>query len=267
MNDNLLGNIGRTLPMKQAFCAHFLRGIDEVVAVTDEMRNWLSRPRHERAVLCADRMIDDVEKLLKKYHDTPKGSESGIHAPLPVILIAFAKDHQAIEPDRNRATPNPEMVQLAENGEFYKMRTDFVSQRVQVAFFAHTSETAKAMTSQMRLYFQRFDQVHFPVAWRFGGYDFELTATMTDMPPSDDLADLADRTNLTVLTWTFQIEYQIPYLSAPVPHETTPNGKLKGFEPLNRVHFDVNGKRGDDVVNGVVDSTPNQAKHGDWWEN
>ena len=64
--NNLLGNVGRILPIKQAFAAHLLNGIDEIIPVTDEMKKWLVRPRETRALLCADRMIDDVEKLLKK---------------------------------------------------------------------------------------------------------------------------------------------------------------------------------------------------------
>lgn len=262
MND-LKDNIGRILPIKQAFAAHLLRGIDEIVPVTDEMKKWLTRPRETRALLCADRMIDDVEKLLKKYHDTPKGSENGIHAPLPVMLVAFGKDAPPISADRNRLLPNPKMVQLAENGEFYQMRTDFIEQRVQIAFFAHTSETAKAMTSQMRLYLARFNQFQFPVAWRFGGYDFELFANLTEMPASDELADLADRTNLTVLTWTLTLECQIPYLNAPQPHELTDDGKhLKGYPPLARVHFNVSDKA--HTAQGLVDTTPQQPEHGNW---
>lgn len=267
MNVNLLGNIGRILPIKQAFAAHLLRGIDEIIPVTDEMRNWLARPREQRAFLCADRMIDDVEKLLKKYHDTPKGSLNGIHAPLPVMLVAFGKDAPPIAADRNSLLPNPQLVQLAENGEYYKMRCDFVEQRVQIAFFAHTSETAKAMTSQMRLYLARFARFQFPVMWQFGGYNFELSANLTDVPAGDELADLSDRTNLTVLTWTITLECQIPYLTAPQPHQLTDDGThLKGYPPLQRVYFDVNGKNHDDVMTGIVDDTPNQLAHGDWQE-
>lgn len=261
--NNFLGNIGRTLPVKQAFAAHLLRGVDEILPVTNEMKNWLKRPRETRALLCADRMIDDVEKLLKKYHNTQKDSSNGIHAPLPVILVAFGKEASPIASDRNRLLPNPQLIQLAENGEYYKMRCDFIEQRVQIAFFAHTSETAKAMTSQMRLYLAQFCQFQFPVAWQFGGYDFELSANLTEMPASDELADLADRTNLTVLTWTLTLECQIPYLTAPQPHELTDDGKnLKGYPPLLRVHFDVNDKA--NIVQGLVDDTLQQPEHGDW---
>ncbi len=265
MKNDLLGTIGRTLPIKQAFAGHFLRGIDEIVPVTDEMVKWLSRPRESLALVCADRMIDDVEKLLKKYHDTSKGSSNGIHAPFPVILVAFGKDAPPIAADRNRLLPNPQLVQLAEHGEYYKMRCDFIEQRVQIAFFAHTSETAKAMTSQMRLYFARFRNFHFPIKWQFGGYDFELIGNITEMPASDELADLSDRTNLTILTWTLVIECQVPYLTAPTPHELTDDGNyLKGYKALNRVDFDVNGRNHDDLTVGIVDDTPQQLIHGEW---
>ena len=155
------------------------------------------------------------------------------------------------------------MIQLAERGEYYKMRCDCIEQRVQVAFFAHTSETAKAMTSQMRLFLARFRQFQFPVVWQFGGYTFELTANLNDVPATDELADLADRTNLTVLTWTLMLECQIPYLAAPQPYKLTDNGKhLKGYPSLERVHFDIGDNA--NILCGLVDDTPQQPGHGDW---
>lgn len=237
-------NIGRILPIKQSFVEHFLKGIDEIIPVNDEMQNWLNRDRSLRAVICADRMVDDVEKLLKKYHDTAKGSENGINAPLPIVLIAFAKDAQPISADRNRALPNPQYAQLVENGEWYQMRSDFVEQRVQIAFLSHTSSTAKSMTSQMRLYFSRFNQYRFPIKWHFGGYDFVLSGCLNEIPVSDDLADLPERTNLTILTWTLTLEVQIPYLTAPMPHTFTADGKIKGYAVIESVDLTTQPKKG-----------------------
>lgn len=235
----MINTTGRTLPIKEAFARHFLRGIDEAYAATEEMRDWLNRDRATRALLCADRMIDDAEKLLNSYQEKNKGQEKGLHTPLPVILIAFGRDTQPASPDRLRPLPNPEYVQLAEQGETYQWRVDFVEQRVQIAFFAHTAETARAMTSQMRLFFQRYGNNRFPVRWQFGGYEFDLTASIQDLPASDDIADLDGRTNLTVLTWTFTLDYQIPHITAPTPHELTNSGKIRGFKVVTQTGVEV----------------------------
>lgn len=258
-------NIGRDFAIKEAFARHFLKGIDEVMPVTREMESWLGRERQYRAAVCADRMIDDVEKLLAKYHQSANGAENGINSPLPMILIAFAKDNQPIAPDKGFALANPRMVQLAENGEHYKMRVDHIEKRVQIAFLAHTSETAKAMTSQMRLYFQRYGKYRFPVSWHFGGYDFTLTASLQEIPVTDDLADLPERTNLTVLTWNLILQCQIPYLSAPLPAEYTDDGKRKGYGTLTRVEFEFHGKQtADGISDGTVDTETPHPIHGVW---
>lgn len=104
--------------------------------------------------------------------------------------------------------------------------------------------------------------------WQFGGYDFQLTAALPEVPASDDLADLADRSNLTVLTWSLNLECQIPYLSAPMPHELTDDGKhLKGYQTIKRVDLYLHHNNHKNVfTHGVVDKTPHQPPHGDWTE-
>ena len=257
-------NIGRVLPIKKAFIEHFGRGVDEIIPVTKALQIWQARARETRVIICADRMVDDVKKLLDKYHQVGnKQSDKGIHSPLPVMLIAFGRDMDTIDPTKGNMLANEQVVQLVKNGEYYKMRTDFVSLRVQVAFMAHESETAKAMTSQMRLYFGRFNHNRFPIQWHFGGNDFLLSGSLDDLPVSDDLADLPDRTNITCLTWNLSINAQIPYLNAPKPYQYNENGLLKGYPLLNRVDVDLNEK-GRDLTNGVIDVKEPLPIFGKW---
>lgn len=225
-------NIGRDLPLKTAFANHWVKAMGEILPVTRELENLIARKPEHRAYIVADRMIDDVEKLLAKYHQSEKDGEYGIHAPLPVMLIAFAKDNNPISKDRGRASARWEYVQLDCSGDksapFYKWRLDYVEKRVQIAFFAKTSESAKSITSQMRLFLQRFQNYRFPVTWHFGGYDFNLTATIQEIPVVDMVADLPNRQNLTVLTWDLIVEFQIPYIQAPRPLMIIQDGKHKG---------------------------------------
>lgn len=236
-------NIGLTQPIKKAFIEHFGRGIDEINPVTHALKVWQTRARETRLIICADRMVDDVQKLLSKYHQSGnKQSDKGIHSPLPVMLMAFARDVSTIDSAKGNMLANEQMVQLSQNGEYYKMRTDFISLRVQIAFMAHEAESAKALTSQMRLYFGRFNNNRFPIQWHFGGNDFTLSGSFDELPTSDDLADLPERSNITCLIWNANINAQIPYLSAPQPHEYLENGVLKGYPLLESVQADIHDK-------------------------
>lgn len=230
-------NIGRSFAIKEAFVAHLMRGVDEIIPTDQAIQTWLNRERHTRVAICADRMIDDVQKLLAQYR---QGGKNGIHAPIPMILVAFGKDFQAVEATKSLSTPNHDYVQFEPHGQVYKMRTDHILMRCQLAFFAHTSETAKSITSQLRLYFSRFQKYRFPVHWHFGGYDFDLTASLQEPPFSDEIADLPERGNLTVLTWTINIQAQMPYLNAPMPHTLTIDGKIKGYLGVQTVHLSHN---------------------------
>lgn len=253
--------IGRDIPLKEAFVRHFLDGVAEIIPVTRELENLKARNPAFRVVVCAERMVDDVAKMMDKYHQSAKDADSGIHAPLPVILLAFAKDHQPIAPDKGMAVADPHITPLVQGGNWYAMRTDFVERRVQVAFIAHEGESARAMTSQMRLYFLRYGKMRFPVWWHFGGQDFDLTAAVQDLPASDDLADLPDRSNLTVLLWNLTVQYQIPYLFAPEPAKYGQDGKRIGIVPVRQVDLSLNR-----TDNGVVRSSDSDAVplHGTW---
>lgn len=231
-------NIGRDFAFKEAFIRHLLKATDEIIPVTKELQVYMQRDRTHRVAVCADRMIDDAQKLLDKYNQTLKGANHGIHSPLPVILVAFSKDNQPIAADRGEALSYPRLMQLGDEfSQYYKMRMDHVEKRVQIAFFAHTSETAKSLTSQIRLYFQRFNYYRYPIAWHFGGYDFELTGSFQEFPVPDEVADLAERTNLTILVWNLTAQFQIPYLTAPEPHEYIQDNEgrevLKGYYFVN----------------------------------
>lgn len=229
-------NIGRDFVVKEAFAKHLLNAVDTVIPVTRELEAFMQRERSYRVAVCADRMVDDAAKLLEKYNQEVKNGQYGIHSPLPVILVAFAKDNQPISVDRGMALPNPKMTQLGDkDSQWYSIRTDHIEKRVQLAFFAHTSESAKAITSQVRLFFQRYGNYRFPVKWHFGGYDFDLTASFQDIPVTDDVADFPERTNLTVLLWNLTLQFQMPYLEAPKPHvyitDSMGNRVLRGYSP------------------------------------
>lgn len=260
-------NIGRDFAIKEAFAKHFMLGIDEIVPVTRELSVYNNRKREERAAICPDRLVDDARKFLNKYHQEKKNGQTGIHAPLPMIFVAFGKDNNPIDPAKGKALPDFRMVQLGNaESEWYKIRLDHIEKRVQIAFFAHTSETAKAMTSQMRLYLQRYRNRMFPIAWHFGGYDFELTGSFDEVPVMDEVADFPERENLTVLIWNLTVHAQIPYLNAPEPAEYI-SDKRKGYGTVQRVNFDVNGvPLSDDIMIGVVNTNKPEPKHGEWRE-
>ncbi len=237
-------SIGRMEPVKAAFLQYLLKGVDELIPVTPALVAYSKRQRETKVGVCPARMVDQVEELLKQYQRSPNddsATRKGINAPLPVLLVAFAKDANPIAPDRGISIPNEQWVRLENDpfAELYRMRLDHVENRVQIAFIAHEDESTKALTSQMRLYLQKFSNHRWPIEWHFGGNDFSTTCSLESYEPMDEVADLPDRTNLTILLWNITLNFQIPYLRAPDNDKYNKDGKRVGYTPVREVNVTV----------------------------
>lgn len=208
-------NLGRFDVVKTAFAAHILKGLDSLMPVTPAMEAYGQRERMTKLAVCQDRMVDKAEELLAQYQ---KAGASNLNAPLPVVLLAFAKETDPIAPDRGQPVPNPVTIALNDSPDptYYKARFDHVEARAQLAYVAHESETARAMVSQMRLYLNSFRAHRWPLHWQYKGQPFTTTCTLESYEPMGEPVDM-ERTNITMLLWNVTLNFQMPYLDDKVP--------------------------------------------------
>lgn len=235
------GNTGRFLTVKTAFNRHLLNAVASIQPSTREIEPFVRRSADGKVKIADGRMIDAAQDLLDSYRKKDNSGEQGINAPLPVIIVAFAHDANPIAPDRGYSVANNQLVTFEANDRqyHYRMRLAHLENRVQVAFFAETIETAKAMTTQVRLWFQQFGKRRFPIEWKFGGHTFELTGTFEDIEPADEIADLGERTDVVAAIWNLNVNFQMPYLSAPEPYQFDENGYLIGYPLVKDVFMDI----------------------------
>ena len=209
-------NLGRYDVVKSAFAQHILTGLETIASVTPALEVYQSRiPAHKLAI-CPDRMVDKAEELLAQYQ---KSGQTNLAAPLPMVLMAFAKDLNPIAPERGQSIANPVTVALKDEDvtQYYKARFDHVEARVQLAYIAHESETARAMTSQMRLYLNTFEAHRWPLHWQFKDQSFTSTCSLESYEPMDEVVEIDGRTNITLLVWNLTLNFQLPYLTDKVP--------------------------------------------------
>lgn len=213
-------NLGRYEVIKAAFAAHILSGLHGLQPVTPALSGYVQREPMGKLAVCQDRMVDKAEELLAQYQ---RAGGQAMGAPLPMVLLAFAKDLNSISPDRGQSVSDPVLLAVSDQStarpypRHYRARFDHVEARVQLAFIAHESETARAMTSQMRLYINQFTTHRWPLQWRHAGEAFTTTGSLESYEPMDEAVDVAGRTNLTVLVWNLTLNAQLPYLEGDVP--------------------------------------------------
>ncbi|TDR30690.1 hypothetical protein [Hydromonas duriensis] len=209
-------NLGRYDVIKSAFAAYILKGLNRLLPVTPALQAYQQRQDMAKLAVCEDRMVDKAEELLAQYQKT---GTRHLEAPLPVVLLAFAKEMSPIAPDRGQSIANPVIVSLTEapTVTYYKARFDHVEARAQLAYVTHESETARAMVSQMRLYLNAFESHRWPIVWTHNGQTFTTTCSLESYEPMDEPVDVEGRNNLSILVWNLTLNCQMPYLDDHVP--------------------------------------------------
>ena len=267
------GNIGRFLAVKQAFNRHLMNAVREIMPATKNLEEFVLRPEKYRLMQADDRMVDKVEDLLSAYQKAENGGHAGLNAPLPVVVVAYAKDSTVSEVTLGRGVYEPHQVAFEADGKkyFYKMKTTHMENRVQVCFIGHDSETVRAMTSQMRLYFQGYLKRIFPICWQWNGFDFQLSGNISDVDFIDSVVDVDERTNLSIVVWDFSIRFQMPYIIAPKDAVLDDSGRLKGDEVIKDIVIGIDVAKGKAEAGkvrmntGYIDSdTQQHLPYGKW---
>lgn len=247
-------NLGRAKAVREAFIKHVMTGIDQLMPITDQLAKMIERPRETRMAVCPARMVDDVNKMLDQYQRASNGGAgAAINAPLPVVLLAFAKGMNPITVDRGRSLADINEVMLRDDsGAYYPVKMAHNEWRVQLCFIAHEQETAIAITNQLRLYIQEFQNKRWPIEWHHDGNEFTTTCSLDNYEPMDDPVDVPDRTNLIIYVWDLTLTFQMPFVYG------TPKGTVQ------QVNMDIDGKHDQHINGGYVNGNDGQLPHGEW---
>lgn len=230
-------NTGRSIQVKEAFARYLLSGIDEFLPLTPALERYIQRDRKFKLMVCPSRMIDDVQDMLNTYRRSNDETGRAIDSPLPVIFLAFAKETAPIPTDRGRSVADPQTLKLSKDSEFYRVRMQHKEWRCQLAFIAHEHETAQAMTDQLRLFIQRFENHRWKIDWHHDGIDFQTTCTLEEgFEPADMVVDVdGGRKNSIIYTWDLNLNFILPFVDeVPVrvlQNETTKVQVNAGFKP------------------------------------
>ena len=148
------------------------------------------------------------------------------------MFIAFAKETAPIPADRGRSVADVQNLELTEKSGYYNVRMQHKEWRCQLVFIAHEHETATAMTDQMRLYIQRFNNHRWPIDWHHDGHDFQTLGTFEDgFEPADMVIDVdGGRKNLIIYAWDLTLNYVLPFIGAKV---TSVNARSTGITVVN----------------------------------
>lgn len=246
-------NLGRAKAVREAFIKHIMTGIDGLMPITDQLAKMIERPRETRMAVCPARMVDDVNKMLDQYQRASDANGAAINAPLPVVLLAFAKGVNPITVDRGRSFADIKDVMLRDDsGTYYPVKISHNEWRVQLCFIAHEQETAIAITNQLRLYIQEFQNKRWPIEWHHDGNEFTTTCSLDNYEPMDDSVDVSDRTNLIIYVWDLTLTFQMPFVYSD------PKGAIK------RINMDLHDPQDQHINGGFVDLDLDQLPYGEW---
>lgn len=208
-------------PVKAAFGESLGRFFASgVVPTTKYLDEYAKRPL-SRAILWAPaRMVDLAEEMLASWQrDDSRGDPTSPYT-MPIILAAMAKDATQSTPDAGKSLATPEYVVIDGDPKdrLFLLRTFTADIRAQLAIAAHDEGTARALASQVLLWFEAMPNRSFPATYRFAGFDlcWPVTVVLPDMPAS---LVPTDHKNLTLLTLDLTVRANVPLYQAPKPGE------------------------------------------------
>ena len=191
-----------------------------VVPTTKYLTEYAKRPLSKAILWAPGRMVDLAEDMLAAWmRDDSRGDPTSPYT-MPIILAALAKDATQSQPDTGKSMASHEYVVIDGDPKdrLFLLRTFSADIRAQLAIAAHDEPTARALASQLLLWFEALPNRSFPATYRFAGIDLDwpVQVALPDMPAS---LVPTDAKNLTLLTLDLTLRANVPLYQAPKPGE------------------------------------------------
>lgn len=216
---------GDFFPLKQAFSEYMVRWYETLYPDTKAIEEFVGRGLPRSIVWAADRMVDQVEDMLKSYQKNsntvvPGDVSPGRNALFPVVILGMAKDYMPAGPDQGGRQVGRRLIQIEEGGSIYGYRQAMGEIRVQVVMMAAESASARSMASQFSLFVGEIPNRRFYAKHTFGQYEVVMPC-MLETPDIMFSIIPTDNQNMTVLACDLTLKTVTPYFDAP--REGQPN--------------------------------------------
>lgn len=210
---------GDFFPLKVGFSEYMVRWYRALYPDTAAVKEFVERGESRSIVWAADRMVDQVEDMLKSYQKNNNTAELGDVSPgrnalFPVVVLAMSKDYMPAGPDQGGRQVGRRLIQLEEGGSIYGYRQAMGEIRVQVVIMAAESASARSLASQFSLFVGEIPNRRFSSIHKFGQYDLTIPC-MLETPDIMFSQIQTDNQNMTVLACDLTLKTVTPYFDAP----------------------------------------------------
>lgn len=238
---------GDFFPLKLAFSEYMNRWYSGLYPDTNAVREFVERGSARSVVWAPDRMVDQIEDMLKAYQKNSNTVEPGDVSPgknalFPIVVMSMARDYTPTGADMGGRQVGRRLVQLVEGGSVYGYRQAMGDIRVQVVIMAAESASARSLAAQFSLFVGEIPNRRFKVKHTFGQYTLEMPCLLES--PDILFASVASEyPNMTILAADLTLKASIPYVDAPKagePNDGTTNNPPGYPMVANVVSLDEN---------------------------
>lgn len=187
-----------------------------IVPTTKALNEYAKRPLNQAIVWAPSRMVDLAEEMLAAWQRDDSRGKPTLAYTTPIILVALAQEISPIINDFNRGVSTPEFIVIEEDVKqrLFKLRSFSTDIRTQLVIAAHDDPTARALASQLLLYFNAFQNRRFYAAYQFAGFSIPWPIQIA-LPDSPASLVPTDAKNLTLLTLDLTLHATVPLYQAP----------------------------------------------------
>lgn len=186
--------------IKKASVSYIKRFTDEIVDNGNPIiAKFKERPPEKRMAVVVGRLVDNVDSMLGKWRSKE------VRAPLPVILIGFAKGYESTDLSRGKSISEKKHMVKDSDGHYFYLRLDKHDLRMQAVVIAQDEETAFSLSSQFKLFCNRFENEKVKVFSKYNdkAYAFPMHLSDSNIYGADQQIENQDNLTVTVFDLTF----------------------------------------------------------------
>lgn len=219
-----------TDPIRDALGVYLQGFKRELIGDTPAVREFIARDFSKSVVRAPGRMIDQVNKIVAAWRENDTSRETQMKAPLPLLVVAMAKDYLPSQPEFGRITGDPQWVMIPNDPKERLFRLKIVGAeiRTQIVILAADEPTARSLAMQLNAYIDQLHNRRFASIYPLAGIN-QKWPVMLENPSIIAVSTPTDpeQKNVTILAGDVTLRATIPMLLVPKSTELN-DGKGAG---------------------------------------
>jgi hypothetical protein len=208
--------------IRKGFAGYLTGFRNSLVADTPALAEYIQRPVAKAIVKVADRMVDDVNKMLDAWRRNNTSQQALATPFLPIMFYATAKDYTASPPDwSTRQMADPQLVQIPGDpkNRVLELRSIERDLRAQVVIVAAEDGSASSLATQFHLWVKAKENRRFQAIFSLAGQPtpWPVLIENPDIVAVNAPADLQG--NITILAIDISLRPTVPIVKGPPPGE------------------------------------------------